>query len=471
MADESAESPTITKPPEKEEDAGESVVPEVADHDASEQSVPHTDMINDEKKGEASRQEADEAVKAISPDRSPAVQKSPSNSSETSAARAAVAEVASSPNRIDGDHEDTGAGEAMGTDASAARVSTSAAPGVGVEMPASPGLQQLSGRKDDNQQHFPQEQAAATAGAEQPQPQQQPIQLSTRDRLLNAYIYDYLLKNDLHNSARSFLSEADVPIHPAENDTRPHQPQQRTDGLDERGPVVKVEEEDDHPATATTANGIGEHQALEETGEANNQSSSPHPTTSPSARPAGTAAEASNLSSPKNTSLPFAAVPINAPNGFLYEWWTIFWDIYSARSGKGTTNAAAYISHAQILRQEQQRNLANAIQQQQHAQQQAVVAQQQAQQQQQQQQQQHAVDPQQYLAAAAAAGHPAAAMRAASLANGLVPMDMGQDYSSAANAAAASQMEAAKRQALMRQALINNQRKGVVPIPPYVCNV
>ncbi|KAJ0053320.1 hypothetical protein Pint_01565 [Pistacia integerrima] len=37
-------------------------------------------------------------------------------------------------------------------------------------------------------------------------------------------------------------------------------------------------------------------------------------------------------------------VAIDAPGGFLFEWWSVFWDIFIARTNeKHSENAAAYI--------------------------------------------------------------------------------------------------------------------------------
>ncbi|ORX63835.1 hypothetical protein K493DRAFT_249726 [Basidiobolus meristosporus CBS 931.73] len=37
-------------------------------------------------------------------------------------------------------------------------------------------------------------------------------------------------------------------------------------------------------------------------------------------------------------------VPINSPNGFLYEWWVVFWDIFSARTNKtGSKDALSFV--------------------------------------------------------------------------------------------------------------------------------
>lgn len=33
-------------------------------------------------------------------------------------------------------------------------------------------------------------------------------------------------------------------------------------------------------------------------------------------------------------------VNIDSPEGFLYEWWSLFWDIYNARNSKPSSNEA-----------------------------------------------------------------------------------------------------------------------------------
>lgn len=37
-------------------------------------------------------------------------------------------------------------------------------------------------------------------------------------------------------------------------------------------------------------------------------------------------------------------VLINAPEGFLFEWWAVFWDIYNARNNKpSSSDARTYV--------------------------------------------------------------------------------------------------------------------------------
>ncbi|KAE8811448.1 transcriptional corepressor LEUNIG-like [Hordeum vulgare] len=91
-------------------------------------------------------------------------------------------------------------------------------------------------------------------------------------------------------------------------------------------------------------------------------------------------------------------VAIDAPGGFLFEWWSVFWDIFIARTNeKHSDVAASYIETQQMKareqqQQQQQQQLPQQRQQQpQHIQMQQMLLQRAAQQQQQQQhhQQQH----------------------------------------------------------------------------------
>ncbi|KAK9670861.1 hypothetical protein K7432_017342 [Basidiobolus ranarum] len=45
-------------------------------------------------------------------------------------------------------------------------------------------------------------------------------------------------------------------------------------------------------------------------------------------------------------------VPIDSPNGFLYEWWAVFWDIFSAKTNKsGSKDAQAFVEAQNIKNQ------------------------------------------------------------------------------------------------------------------------
>ncbi|OIW03074.1 hypothetical protein TanjilG_19354 [Lupinus angustifolius] len=90
-------------------------------------------------------------------------------------------------------------------------------------------------------------------------------------------------------------------------------------------------------------------------------------------------------------------VAIDAPGGFLFEWWSVFWDIFIARSNKKHSDVAASYAETQLIKareqqQQQQRPQPqpqqSQQQQQQNMQTQQLLLQRHAQQQQQQQHQQ-----------------------------------------------------------------------------------
>nr|CAG8436734.1 10142_t:CDS:2 [Entrophospora candida]CAG8458675.1 7423_t:CDS:2 [Entrophospora candida] len=56
-------------------------------------------------------------------------------------------------------------------------------------------------------------------------------------------------------------------------------------------------------------------------------------------------ANGSSAADNDSNSLPDVELPVNAPEGFLYEWWNVFWDIYSAKvkQNGGTGEARSYI--------------------------------------------------------------------------------------------------------------------------------
>ena len=42
--------------------------------------------------------------------------------------------------------------------------------------------------------------------------------------------------------------------------------------------------------------------------------------------------------------VPSDAVPIDAPGGFIFEWWSVFWDVFSARANKqASKDAVLYV--------------------------------------------------------------------------------------------------------------------------------
>ncbi|KAL9242401.1 hypothetical protein vseg_016398 [Gypsophila vaccaria] len=82
-------------------------------------------------------------------------------------------------------------------------------------------------------------------------------------------------------------------------------------------------------------------------------------------------------------------VAIDAPGGFLFEWWSVFWDIFIARTNDKHSDAAASYLETQVTKaREQQQLQQQKSQQQQQIQMQQMMMQRQAQQQQQHQHQQ-----------------------------------------------------------------------------------
>jgi hypothetical protein len=104
-------------------------------------------------------------------------------------------------------------------------------------------------------------------------------------QLLNAYVYDFLIKSSLPQTAQSFMKEADVP----------------------KGP----------------------------------------PTSKIVKRP------------PQKELLPLA-ISLDAPQGFLYEWWQIFWDVFNARTHRGGSDNAQQYYQLQLLRQHKEHALHNS---------------------------------------------------------------------------------------------------------------
>ncbi|ORX63837.1 hypothetical protein K493DRAFT_11972 [Basidiobolus meristosporus CBS 931.73] len=47
---------------------------------------------------------------------------------------------------------------------------------------------------------------------------------------------------------------------------------------------------------------------------------------------------------------PDSQVPIDSPHGFLYEWWVVFWDIFSARTNKTGSKDAQSFVEGQIMK-------------------------------------------------------------------------------------------------------------------------
>lgn len=142
----------------------------------------------------------------------------------------------------------------------------------------------------------------------------QPYHMDTEDgRLLNAYIYDYLVKQSFGDAARALLREANVPtISEDEARRRADAGEPAEDSL-----TLALDANQDYHSKENRTNGT----------------------------------ETSPLGSPKSdgSDLPSADIPINIEGGFLPEWWTMFWNMFAARQGRPSSNSAAnFIAHNQV---------------------------------------------------------------------------------------------------------------------------
>ena len=138
------------------------------------------------------------------------------------------------------------------------------------------------------------------------------------DIQLNSYIYDHLLKNGFYNAARGLLAETTLLLV-----TEPREESSDHDG-DSNGNSLL-------PRRATNLK--------------RSQSGMDHPNSSPNDKPNGKS-PTSTSNSPRtgHSDLPAANVPLKSTGGFLREWWSVFWDVYAARSGRpASAYAAAYL--------------------------------------------------------------------------------------------------------------------------------
>ena len=126
---------------------------------------------------------------------------------------------------------------------------------------------------------------------------------ATPRQLLNAYIYDFLVKNTMPLTAKAFAAEAELPHVSRELSAKasPHMV-----GLVSNTPPT--------PAAAVT-------QMMEE------------------------------------HNLPQLAMSMDAPQGFLYEWWLVFWDVFQAKQMRTALPQAAKYFQMQYMKQKQHNEL------------------------------------------------------------------------------------------------------------------
>ena len=134
-------------------------------------------------------------------------------------------------------------------------------------------------------------------------------------RLLNAYILDYLVKQSYADTAQVFAKEVDLPSLVSEDASNEKQSRASKNTLSSALETADLQRQSEE----AKANGL-DQQLSEE---------------SP---PSGASPDLGAID-----------VPIDIEGGFLAEWWTIFWDMFAARQGRpSSSNAANFIAHNQV---------------------------------------------------------------------------------------------------------------------------
>jgi hypothetical protein len=169
--------------------------------------------------------------------------------------------------------------------------------------------------------------------------------------LLHSYIYDYFFRAGLVDAARALLQNApDTPVLRPDADGLKQASPRAADGLE-------ASTSGEHATEGSTSK-VGDHHAPGSDGDSTNSSTSHFGF--PSVREAqqnGGGSDSSpsgSTSSPrlksrdgldgldeeKRKELPLPNVEHKHPQGFLYTWWTVHWDIYHATRNRGGTQAA-----------------------------------------------------------------------------------------------------------------------------------
>ncbi|KAK9762261.1 hypothetical protein K7432_012182, partial [Basidiobolus ranarum] len=174
-------------------------------------------------------------------------------------------------------------------------------------------------------------------------PQPRPTPKRESDVMLNKYIYDYMVKKKFKGAALAFLSEAHLQT---DSQTHSHHRQPTASPkLTEPGssPVIKKEQPNSNAINFNNNPSRNIKSATPVNGIPHNRRTTP-----------GLGPECD--SSQDTSSLPHIQVPIDAPDGFLFEWWSVFWDIFSARSNQpgSSREALAYIDIANQMKQTSQ---------------------------------------------------------------------------------------------------------------------
>jgi len=138
------------------------------------------------------------------------------------------------------------------------------------------------------------------------------------EHLLDSYIYDYLLRRGFYQAARGLFNEAKL----IDEGSREDSANQPGDGTSRRSTTLK-----------------------------RSQSSMDHPNSSPNDKPNGKSPRSvSNSPNSGHADLPPANVPLKDDQGFLREWWALFWDVFAARDRKYASQPAQNYIEIQVSR-------------------------------------------------------------------------------------------------------------------------
>lgn len=128
-------------------------------------------------------------------------------------------------------------------------------------------------------------------------------QATNAKQLLNAYVYDFLIKSRLPQTARIFVNEAEVPT--------------MQNGLSSL--LNKNLPQINNPGANTLPPTPNSYQQFQ-----------------------------------KDNNLPNLLMAMDAPQGFLFEWWQVFWDVFQAKNNKGSSQFAMQYYQLQVMKQRQQ---------------------------------------------------------------------------------------------------------------------
>lgn len=126
-----------------------------------------------------------------------------------------------------------------------------------------------------------------------------PRQQSSSDQrtLLNTYIYEYFLRNDMYDCARAMINS---------------------------DPPININVNKDSPNRRRGENGLGGDRDSMDTD------------------------SKEDLDSKRPDDLPAPNVPTPPESCFLYEWFAMFWDVFHAQRGKGNNAVLQYVNHTQV---------------------------------------------------------------------------------------------------------------------------